>query len=163
MGYYVVFLGLEYHNDVSVLNQLDSDNYGAGQTVTLKVAVSIPYQINDSEFKRVDGKFEHGGEVYRLVKKKYSNDTLTVVCLKDFTGKRINEALELYVNTFIDEASDQTGESTIPISFAKEYLAEQLSLTTITTGWTSALVTSTHSKNFVATFTTSVIHPPERG
>src|SRR6185312_15247852 len=80
MGYYVIFISLQYKHDAAIIKKLDTNHYDAFQTVTLKLPMSVPYRINEESFTRVDGVIEHKGEHYRLVKQKYTNDTLTVIC-----------------------------------------------------------------------------------
>jgi hypothetical protein len=77
LGYYGIFLGMHYRNDRIMTKALDSDNYDQAEAITINVAVSIPYMPDQSDFQRVEGKFEHQGELYRMVKQRYAKDTLT--------------------------------------------------------------------------------------
>src|SRR5215216_1584460 len=83
IGYYAVFLGLQYRNGVAIKTSLDSDGYDESKLQVVKIPLTIPYMNDDDDFERVDGKFEHEGSVYRLVKQKYAKDTLSVVFLND--------------------------------------------------------------------------------
>src|SRR5687767_15064229 len=96
MGYYGIFIGLKYSHSTSINQKLDDLQYNESHTVTLKVPLTIPY-YGDTEYQRVSGEIEHGGEVYRLVKQKYEKDTLYIVCIRDVQGKRIKQALADYV------------------------------------------------------------------
>jgi hypothetical protein len=82
------------------------------ETVTLKVPVAIPY-LQNTDFERVNGEFEHNGEFFRLVKQRFASDTLYIVCIKDTRSKHIKQALAEYVKTF----SDHPVTSTSPIHF----------------------------------------------
>ena len=128
LGYYGIFLCLHYRNDLAVTKTLDTDEYEISQTITLKIPVSIPYLADQTGFERVDGKFEHKGQPYRLVKQKYARDTLTVICVKDAESKKINDALTRYVHTFSDHATDHKPITKTPITFIKDYLPTTFSL-----------------------------------
>jgi hypothetical protein len=163
MGYYGVFMGLEYTNDRVMFSQFENNEYAESQTVSIKIPMAIPYATDDADFKRVDGKFEHQGETFRLVKQKYSNDTLTVICYKDFKNGRIKEALADYVKTFGDSPQDQQSNSKVSFSLIKDFLPETFSMQHITLGWQSDLVLHSSSIQLVSSFFPSVVHPPERG
>ena len=163
LGYYGVFVGLEYRNDIAMTRSFDRGAYEESNTVTISLPLSIPYMTDNTEFERVDGIFEHEGEFYRLVKQKYSNDTLTVVCVKDVENKRIHEALSQYVKTFTDKASDQQQSGKLSISFIKDYYFTPFSIKSISYGWQSDVVINSYCRNLIPSFVASIVHPPERG
>ncbi len=162
MGYYGVFLGLHLKNDIAMSRAMDSDRYGSLNTITIKVAVSIPYMPDQADFDRVDGQFEHNGELYRLVKQRYAKDTLTVVCIRDTEHKKINLALSDYLKTFTDNAKDTTPTSKTTFTFIKDYLPISFGVTSETQGWELQLLNNPNYKRLTPTFTASIIHPPER-
>lgn len=162
MGYYGVFLGLHFRNDLQMTKALDSDLYDHSNTITLKVAVSIPYMPDQLDFDRVDGQFEHEGEFYRMVKQKYSQDTLTVICVKDAEHKKIDLALADYVKTFSDSTSDTKPTSKTTVSFIKHYLPSAFEIGSATEGWSLRVQQNPHYQSLISTFSASIIHPPER-
>jgi hypothetical protein len=162
MGYYGVFLGLHLKNDIAMSKALDADIYDQSNTITLKVPVSIPYMPDQPGFDRVDGQFEHNGELYRMVKQRYAKDTLTVICVKDIEHRNINLALSDYVKTFTDKASDTKPASKATISFIKDYLPISFELNSATEGWAMQVLHNSNYQSLVPTFSSSIIHPPER-
>lgn len=162
MGYYLIFLGFHYQNDLAMSKALDSDIYDQSNTITIKVPVSIPYMPYQSDFHKVNGQFEHNGELYRMVKQCYANDTLTVVCVRDTEHKKIDLALADYVRTFSDKATDSKPASKVSISFIKEYLPISFSINSATEGWALRVMHNSHYQNLIPTFSASIIHPPEK-
>ena len=162
MGYYGIFLGLHYRNDIAMSKALDSDTYDQSKTITLKIPVSLPYMPDQSGFERVHGQFEHNGEMYRMVKQRYAKDTLTVVCLKDTEHKKIDLALTDYVKTFTDNASDSKSTLNITVSFLKDYLPISFSIKSATKGWASPVVYSSQHWSLLPAFLSSIAHPPEK-
>jgi hypothetical protein len=163
MGYYGVFLGLQYKNDREMIQRFDSDDYSESETVTIKIPISIPYAFDQAEFERVDGKFEHEGEFYRLVKQKLSQDTLYVVCAKDQENKKIDEAMTSFVKTFTDKPVDTHSNSKIVISFIKDYIPQSFEVCQSNLGWVADVIRETACNNMTSSFCPSIIHPPERG
>lgn len=142
--------------------RLDLEDYDNEETITLKIPISIPYLTEDKEFVRVDGVFEHQGEVYRLVKQKISPDTVTVICVKDHTASRIHEAMLSYVKTFTDKPIGQSPTSKILVSLIKEYLPQTFFIGNIAGGWQTDLAKADFINCLIPSFTASIIHPPER-
>jgi len=112
-GYYVVFklLQVSAHNDL--IQKLETNQYSETQTIDLKIPISLPYSISPSnDFKRVDGRFEYNGDIYKLVKQKFENDTLHIICIKDHKEKRlINHFKEYAKNTHDSPGSSTKKES----------------------------------------------------
>lgn len=161
MGFYGVFVGLQYQHDLAISKALDNDIYDYANAVTLKIPVSIPYMADQSDFERAEGKFEHKGQLYRLVKQKYAQDTLTVICIKDILHEEIDLAMADYVKTFTDQGSEGSHQKFV-VSFIKEYLPVVLSIDSVTKGWTLSMPYSSSGKHLTPSFLVSIVHPPER-
>jgi hypothetical protein len=120
-GYYAMFWALQYQADIELQQHLDANDYADNESVIIRIPITLPYQINGTEFERVDGKFEHQGEFYKLVKQKLENDTLSIVCIKDHREKQI-------VTTMVDftkQSNDLPTSAALKVlgSFLKEYNA----------------------------------------
>ena len=96
-GYYIVFWGLRFQADQHLNRKLDANLYDPEETIELKIPVVLPYPIQPREFERVEGRFEHQGQFYRLVKHKLQNDTLHVVCIRDNATRELVNTLTDYV------------------------------------------------------------------
>jgi hypothetical protein len=133
LGYYGLFLGLKYQHAEFFTQHLDEERYRNSETVTLKVPVAIPY-LQNTDFERVNGEFEHKGEFFRLVKQRFASDTLFIVCIKDTRSKHIKQALVEYVKTFSDHPVTSTSADTLP-SFIKDYISHTFGIGHETDGW----------------------------
>ncbi len=162
VGYYGVFLGLHLKNDFTMSKALADDIYDEASTFTVKVPVSIPYMPDQDDFERAEGKFEHNGQLYRMVKQRYAKDTLTVVCIKDTEHHRINVALSDYVKTVTDKTPDSTPVSKITVSLIKDFLQTSIDINSITAGWAVSVSHNSRYQNIIPHFSASIIHPPER-
>ena len=161
-GYYGIFLGMQYRNDMAMLKAFDSNSYDQSREITIKVAVSIPYMPDQSNFERVNGKFEHQGEFYRLVKQRYSKDTLTVVCIRDIEHKKIDQVLTNYIKTFADKVPENSPSSKITLNFLKDYLTTAFSIRSLSSGWAAPMIRSSSTGTLVPSFTSSITHPPKK-
>ena len=153
--------GLRYKTTQDLVQRLDNHQYSEEETIVLTVPLSIPYQLDSKDYERVDGEFEHEGEFYRLVKQKYQNDTLFMVCIKDHTSKRIEQALTDYVKTFTDKPIDAKQNGKTTVSFIKDYLPTKISIHSISTGWNYDL-SVTAEKYDLLNRPQSISSPPPR-
>lgn len=121
VGFYGVFSQLEVINNKRVKSRLDEDVYAGSDAITLRIPLSLPYSTSQQNYERVDGKFNHQGEVYRLVKQKLYNDTLYIVCVKDRKGTVIKEAIEELALSLTDKPADARSSSKTSGLFVKDF------------------------------------------
>jgi hypothetical protein len=162
MGYYALFMGLQYRNDQEMNQKIDADNFNKSESMTIKIPITVPYATDSRDFERVNGKFEYNGEFYRLVKQKLSQDTLIIVCVKDHEHKRIHRAFVSYVETFSNTPVDtQSTTENIVINFSKDYISNTLTLRNLAQGWESNLLQLSSCETLAPAFYSLIIHPPE--
>lgn len=90
-GYYIVFWGLRVRTDQRLSERVEANRYNEDEIIELKIPVALPYPIQAQDFQPADGRFEHKGQHFKLVKHKFENDTLYVVCIRDHeTGQLVN-------------------------------------------------------------------------
>jgi hypothetical protein len=162
MGFYTIFIGLEYKNEARLLQSFDNDSYDLNNTITIKVPVSIPYASNQEEFERVNGEFNYQGYSYRMVKQKYAMDTLHIICVKDVEGKRIHQALGDYVKNLVGQAPVTKGNGKVVLSFLKDYFQPLFAVVHTCTGWSSTIQLHSANSNFLSFYFADIVHPPER-
>lgn len=131
-GYYFVFVGLQYQASLEVSERLDNNEYDADETFLFKIPLTLPYQITDNGYERVSGLIEHRGTFYRLVKQRYTTDTLHIVCIRDHTQKIIDDELTKYARLSNDipvsqENNQHSGKAVnLLAKFSKDFNANQL-------------------------------------
>jgi len=148
LGYYGVFMGLQFVNEREMRALFDDDNFLPEEEITIKVPITVPYATDAREFTRVDGEFEHQGETYRMVKQRYISDTLHIVCVKDNTSKEIKQALNDYVKSFTDKPSSEKGSTKTIQNFIKDYIPCFTVLQSEESGWNKVLSYRTHTSMY---------------
>jgi len=159
LGFYGLLQGLRYKSTLDLVTRLDNHRYSEDETILLKIPVAVPYQIDVDGYERVDGEFEYKGEFYRLVKQKYQNDTLFMVCIKDHASKRIEQALTDYVKTFTDKPVDRQHTGKNFMSFVKDFLLTSIKISTTSKGW-NYTVTSASAEHYFYDRSLRVLTPP---
>jgi hypothetical protein len=162
LGYYGVFVGLQYQNERKQIQRFDTQGYDESETFTIKVPISIPYAVDQADFERVDGEFEHQGQFYRMIKQKFSHDTLHIVCIKDQQETRITQALKDYVKSFTGKSDPGKSDSKLTVSFIKDYIASSYNSGHSANGWSIKISLQGYAENLTPSFFASIVHPPER-
>lgn len=89
-GYYLLFKALQVTAHDQLIQRLDNEDYTEDQLVELKIPMSLPYSnYLVSDYKRINGRLEHDGEIYKLVKQKLEGDTLYLMAIKDTEEKSL--------------------------------------------------------------------------
>lgn len=161
-GYYLFFVTLQYSNEIAMTRLLDADSYDEQEALTIRLPLTVPYMADDETFRRVEGKFWHDGQFYRLVKQKYAQDTLTVICVRDHKKVRIQEVISKFVKSFTDTPVNSHASSKLAFFMVNDYLHQPFRLGTSAIGWQSEISRLGRCLTLSSTFIPSIIHPPER-
>jgi hypothetical protein len=106
IGSYGIISRLESIHQNELADNLDQDHFSGSDAITLRVPFSLPYSSHSEHYERATGKIEYDNEVYYMVKHKFHNDTLYIVCVKDIKFAEINNAY----NELAASMSDKPGE-----------------------------------------------------
>lgn len=162
LGYYGIFLGLEFRNKKEMKALFDDEDSVIQQEITVKVPITVPYASDSREFTRVDGEFEYVGETYRLVKQRVISDTLYIVCVKDDQSKSIKQALADYVKTFTDKpVNEKSNSNTVP-NFIKDFISCSTSIQSNAHGWNNSIAFNEYLEQ-VESISIQLNAPPPRG
>jgi hypothetical protein len=96
-GYYLVFVGLHHRAQRLLTQKIETNQFEGHETIELKIPITLPYPILQTGFEKANGKFEHNGIYYKLIKQKLENDTVYIVCIRDIESKKIANTLKDYV------------------------------------------------------------------
>jgi hypothetical protein len=123
IGYYGIYVAMLSQARTALNEKIDREQYKEDQTITVKIPLALPYPVQQDEFQRVQGDFEHQGEFYKLVKQKYSNDTLYVVCIKNAEEKKAFTVFSDLVKLSTDQNSSTSHNqnSKTIVSIIKDY------------------------------------------
>jgi hypothetical protein len=131
------FVGYEFYTafmqdraDKTLIADIDLNNYSDADLISIKVpAVHLSSYVNSKEFQRVDGQIEIQGVQYNYVKRRYTDDSLELLCIPNNTATRLQTAKNEFFKLVNDlqhpgqsKKSDQ--HSTTFKGFNAEYYSE---------------------------------------
>jgi hypothetical protein len=131
-GYYIVFVGLQYQASVKFSERLDNEEITPEETYLFKVPLTLPYQITDNGFEKASGLIEYRGTFYRLIKQRYANDTLHIVCVRDEAREHIADQFTRYAKLSNDvpvshESANPLGKAqSLWLKMSKDFNSNQL-------------------------------------
>ncbi len=160
-GYYIVFMGFRHHANQVLNARLDAGQYSTEETIELKIPVTLPYPLQQQGFQRVDGKFEHEGQFYKLVKQKIDNDTLYIICIRNVEEKNLVNAFKKFVTLTIDVPSTSRNASTLLAKFLTEFETNAENPVVSVQGWASSISFPVGDPNVISR-SHPVLSPPPK-
>jgi hypothetical protein len=93
VGYEFYTAILQDRADKTLVADLNQNNYSDAELISIKVpAVHLSSYVNSKEFQRVDVKIEIEGVQYNYVKRRYTEDSLELLCIPNKTATRLQTA-----------------------------------------------------------------------
>jgi hypothetical protein len=125
-GYRILFYIAQQQSDINIETALDNNQYNAEDLVTIKIPISVPYQIQQKDFERFDGEVTLNGKIYKYVKRKVSDGNLILLCLPDHNKMHLETAKnDLFKSSNdLQNAGSEKRDNSKPVSgknFSNEY------------------------------------------
>lgn len=139
-GYYLFFWALKQQANQELSAKLDAGHYNESETFEVNIPLSLPYPLQSNGYERQSGQFAYQGEHYQIVKQKYENDVLTIVCLKDTKATH----LEKVSDNFADNSSTTPeGALNLPLKVFQDYVSCVTSMAKLVDGWSLSVQQNT--------------------
>ncbi len=121
-GYYLLFWALKAQANQELSVKLDEGNYDQDETIEIRIPLTLPYPLQSKGYERQTGQFVYNREQYQLVKQKYENDTLTIVCVKDVQNKHLANVMDSFSESAINQPI-KDGTLNLPTKILQEYIS----------------------------------------
>ncbi len=139
-GYYLLFIGLHHRSDTLLSKKIEAEQFQKDELIELKVPITLPYPLQENNFQKADGRFEHEGTFYKLVKQKFDNDTLYIVCIRDVATKQLTSTLKDYVAKTNDLPVNSKNTLNLFGKFLKDFQKTDEDFTQSQNGWELQIV-----------------------
>ena len=157
-GFYAVIWVLKAQANHETSALLDEGHYNEQETFEVKIPLSLPYPVqSDSDYERHSGEFKHEGQVYQVVKQKYENDALIIVCIKDTKATH----LEKISNNLVENAGAQTeGSLNLSLKVFQDYISIDQAITNSVTGWSQSIGDTLYKRATYQANLSAIAPPP---
>jgi hypothetical protein len=167
VGYEFYTAILQDHADKAMVANLDQNNYAESDLISIKVpATHLSSYVNSKEFQRVDGKIEIEGVQYNYVKRRFTEDSLELLCIPNRTATNIQTAKNEFFKLVNDlqhpgqsKKSDQHSSSFN--GFTAEYFSNSQSFTISSLIITMQKATDRYLLQIPSVYLTRAGQPPD--
>ena len=116
-GYRILFYVAEQHSNLTIETALDKNQYNEQDLITIKIPMSVPYQIERKDFERFDGEVTMNGKCYKYVKRKICDGNLILLCLPDNNKMHLETAKNDLFKNYSDVQYPGSKNQIIPNRF----------------------------------------------
>jgi hypothetical protein len=129
IGYKAMFYYMEQSAGKEMEQNLDMMKLAGHETITIKIPINLPYQINWHDYERIDGEMTYKGVTYKYFKRKIYNDSLELVCVNFKEKNIISKNSDDYFKKVNDLANGSTKKQTQKQQKQDEYCRLELDKT----------------------------------
>jgi hypothetical protein len=158
-GYYFFFWAMKAQASKELSTQIENEDYDESETFEIKIPIALPYPVQSSEFEKQSGDFVYQGKHYQLVKQKYENDVLTVVCLKDKKINRLAKAMDSFSEASGDQPAKNSPTS-VSVKVLQDYISTFATALGTVGGWSQSILHTPYFNNFIQVSLFSLSPPP---
>ena len=117
-GYSSIISFMQRKADVQMEAMLDKKSIKETDLFELKIPLHLPYQTSWANYERYDGEVKLNGTIYKYVKRKITDDTLHLMCIKNTKKMEYENAKrDFYKNT--NDLSSNNSQKTPSLVFKK--------------------------------------------
>lgn len=157
-GYYVFFSFLQVKATRELSAELDAGSYEEQETIEVSLPLTLPYPIQGAGFERSKQYFAIGEEHYQVVKHKFENDVLTIVCVKD---KRSEDIAGL-IRSMDQQQSGDEDKAPVVSKLLQDFLATDVQILCGGLGWSREISQVKPRASFCADWASMIFSPPRK-
>ena len=158
-GFYLMFWILKIQATQELTQKIDVGNIADSETFEINIPITLPYPLQSNGFESHSGRFEYKGEYYEMVKQKYENNVLTIVCVKDSAHNDLEKIVDS-IQTKSAEQHQSKGVLNISLKVLPEYEPCGTALITSSWGWSQPLGDTPYRSNYQALSLKNLSPPP---
>ena len=122
-GYRILFNYLQQQSDVNIEASIDANQYNAHDLITIKIPLSMPYQLDQENFERVSGEIKYNGKIYKYVQRKVSGGELILQCLPDESKMKLHSAKDDFFKFANDLQQNNSSKKSSGADLAKNWIS----------------------------------------
>lgn len=88
----------------------------------MEIPLSIPYMADQEGFQVSNTSFEKAGQYYRVIKQRYTNDTLQIIYVADTAKRTLDNTIKQWINSLVaEDGTDKDHNTLLAKNFVKDY------------------------------------------
>lgn len=120
-GFYSFYLLYQYKIENDWNKKVYLENYG--EKMVLRIPLRLPYSLDQEEFMVANIPFKKNGKSYRVIKKRFINDTFELLYVSDMARLNLDKKFKNWIISLTPEnSSDKKDRKVLTQSKIKDYL-----------------------------------------
>jgi hypothetical protein len=129
-GYRLVTSYLESKANTQLQVALDNNEYNESDLISIKIPSNLPYNINATQFEKVEGEVLVNGITYKYVKRRMQNDSLELLCIQNKAKMKVQNSRDNFFKLVNDlqhnsQNKKQDSNSNIAKNILSDYSNDQ--------------------------------------
>lgn len=121
LGYYFFYVASKHKINKVWEQKLENRLLTEQDFNYMALPISYPYQQNQALYQPTNEALEFGDEFYRVIKKRYANDTLHIIYVNDVKSQNLKQSFKEWLNTIYQEKNPDSKRQIVLSSFDKNY------------------------------------------
>jgi hypothetical protein len=118
-GYNAVICFMQQKSDMQMEAMMDKKSIKESELFEIKIPLHLPYQTSWANYERFDGEVKMDGTIYKYVKRKLTDDTLHLMCIKNIKKMEYENAKSDFYKNTNDISSKNNSQKSASILFKK--------------------------------------------
>ncbi len=114
IGYRLFFYYVQEKSNAQYELSLDRNQYDESQLIAITVSLDMPYQVENTDYERVDGEVNVEGRIYKYVKRRVVNGQLELLCIPDHSKMKLQSAKDVFFALSNNITSEQNSKHSVP-------------------------------------------------
>ncbi len=110
---------MQQKSDMQMEGMMDKKNIKESDLFEIKIPLHLPYQTSWANYERFDGEVKLDGTIYKYVKRKLTDDTLHLMCIKNSKKMEYENAKSDFYKNTNDITSKNNSQKSASILFKK--------------------------------------------
>lgn len=161
MGYYPFLSLVTQQLSRNTQKKIESNIHDIGGNMIIKMPMSLPYGPDSNEYQPISGEITYQDTVYQFIKQRFYQDTLYVVCIRDYHTTEAKGKVVDYLKSLSSQNKQEDNSLKIVASLAKYFFPTTQSVYFLNAGYaTNFSFSETVASCYFYDPNRDIFHPP---
>lgn len=121
-GYYVFYFSFRMQMESNWSERIFSQDQEGLEQHLMEIPLSIPYMADQEDFQVTNTSFEKSGKHFRVIKQRYSHDTLQMIYVVDTAKTTLDNTIKRWISSLVaEDGTDKDQNTLLAKNFVKDY------------------------------------------
>lgn len=161
LGYYFFYAATKYKINQEWEEKIEKQLLKEQDMNYMALPISYPYQQDQAMYQPTNESLEFGDEFYRVIKKRYANDTLHIIYVDDVRSEHLKQSFKDWVNTIYQEKNPESQRQIMLSGFDKNYFKNEVLIAFSAPEPAKIQFKDHYALNYYYQYSATLEHPPK--